>query len=104
MPTERLITALFFKLLTLQGDNSMTRFPQTNFPASLNRYIALSTFKQMPTGNRLDLDHNTYVLRENNRYVVYRTWMSIVHLVEVFEPGSEPAIIQWLEQFGYSFE
>ncbi len=82
----------------------MTRFPQMNFPASLNRYIALSALQRMAAGNRLDLDHETYVLRENNRYVVYHTWMSIMHLVEVFEPGHEPTIIQWLEQFGYSFE
>lgn len=82
----------------------MTRFTQTNFPASLNRYIALATLKQMTLGTRLDFDRDTYVLRESNRYIAYRTWMSIVHLVEVFDPGSEPTIIQWLEQFGYSFE
>jgi hypothetical protein len=58
----------------------------------------------MTTGSRLDFDPDTYVLRENNRYVAYRTWMSIMHLVEVFDPGSESILIQWLEQFGYSFE
>lgn len=75
-----------------------------NVPPAFNRYVALVQLQCLPIGMRLNLDADTYVVRNAGSYIAYRTWMSIFPLIEVFEQGEETGLVNWLEQFGYSFE
>lgn len=77
---------------------------RSHVPSPLNRYLLIAHLSQLQPGMRFDLDADTYILRQGDRYVTYRTWMTVLPLVEVFRPGEEHSLVRWLEQFGYSFE
>ncbi len=82
----------------------MNQVIRSNVPPSLSRYLVVANLKCLEVGARLDLDADTYVIRAEDRYVAYRTWMSVLPMVEVFYPDNEYGLVRWLEQFGYSFE
>jgi hypothetical protein len=77
--------------------------PCVSIPAALKKYFGLLAFQRMTTGMRLHLNDHTYVIRQADRYVAYCHWMAHFDLIEVFAPGSEGDLVQWLEQYGYSF-
>lgn len=73
-------------------------------PTPLTRYLALAALHQLQPDMRLDLDNDTYVIRQGDRYIAYRTWMSILPMIELFDLGKESELLTWQEQFGYSFK
>jgi hypothetical protein len=77
--------------------------PSARFSSTLSRSFALVNLEKLTTGERLDFDDQTYVIRRENCYIAYRNWMMVVPLVEVFPLQHKSLVIQWLEQFGYSF-
>lgn len=83
--------------------NASLQLTRTQISPSLSRYIVSLSLRQLLVGGRLNLDQDTYVIRTQEGYVAYRTWMSIFPLIEVFYPDQESQVVNWLEQFGYSF-
>jgi hypothetical protein len=83
----------------------MSQFIYSSIPGVLNRYFAINALRQLQDGDRLIFnDEKAYVLRKEAHYVAYCAWMSIMPLIEIFEPGQEASIIEWLEQFDYFSE
>ena len=80
----------------------MSQSLQFYIPGTFDRYTQIAAIQQLQVGDRLNLDENTYVMRHSNQYVAYRNWLTIVPLIEVFDPGEAAAVMEWLEQFGYS--
>lgn len=70
---------------------------------TLTRYVVLAALQQLKPDMRLDLDHDTYVVRQGDRYIAYRTWMSLFPLIEIFPLGQEAELLNWQEQHGYNF-
>jgi hypothetical protein len=70
----------------------------------LTRYLALAALHQLQPDTRLELDNDTYVIRQDDRYIAYRTWMAILPMIELFALGEEPELLSWQEKFGYSFQ
>jgi len=87
--------------LTIDRDNA-TVAPM-DIPPVIHRYVTLTALRRMHVGDRLDLNEHTYILRKNNGYVAYRNWMSSIALIEVFQLRQETALLNWLEQAGYTF-
>jgi hypothetical protein len=79
----------------------MSQFIYSPIPGALNRYFAINALKQLEVGDRLAFDEKAYVLRKETHYVAYCAWMSIMPLIEIFEPGQEASVVAWLEQFDY---
>ena len=81
----------------------MSQPAQSRAPHTHSRHLALVALKQLQPGMRLDFDSDTYVIRSDDQYIGYRTWMSILPIIEVFQPTAEYELINWLEQHGYAF-
>jgi hypothetical protein len=83
---------------------SMLYPSQYSLPLVFNRYVALLALKRLPAKTRITFDADTYVIRNQEHYVAYRTWMKVLPVIEIFYPGDEVELIDWLEKFGYTFE
>jgi hypothetical protein len=77
---------------------------QSSLPLPFNRYLTIVSLRELPFRTRMTFDRDTYVIRSQNHYVAYRTWMKVIPLIEVFNLGQEAELVNWLEQFGYEFE
>lgn len=71
---------------------------------TVSRSLTALTLRQLSPEARLVLDQETYVIREAERFVVYRQWMGAIALIEVFCLSEILPLLDWLEQHGYSFE
>jgi hypothetical protein len=70
---------------------------------ALTRYVALAALQQLEPDRRFDLDRDSYVVRQGDRYIAYRTWMSMFPLIEIFPLGQEVELLDWQEKHGYRF-
>jgi hypothetical protein len=89
-------------LLNFYPEKTMSQ-PCISIPATLKKYFGLLAFQRMSAGMRLNLDERTYVIRQADRYVAYCHWMACFDLIEVFAPGDEGDLVNWIERHGYSF-